>query len=170
MNNLNKQSNLLEQEDYEVLVDKPFLRTAVTEWMEMTDYDLFVASFQAPMMDMVLNVAVGPVDEFIDFMNNAFEDGLPDGPDLHKSQASLTWIDGDMRDTYFMHLESPANTPDNWSSIVHELHHFVHIYFDRTGIEHSKGSEELYAHAQGYFSELCLRAITELNKETNATD
>lgn len=66
--------------------------------------------------------------------------------DTHKEMAIYEWKSSD------------------YGLMCHELHHFIHCSLPNNDIKYCEDTEEVYAHLQGWFMDLIVRAFIKLKK------
>lgn len=146
---------------YSKLLTKSVMREqVVSEWVRPKGYDLSAVTISLPIFKISLNLVLGDFDEFSRFIKDTFDVECKDCAKAYfccfndKDKVHWNWI----------LIQRNDWRAEDYGTLAHELHHFVHSALDETGVAYGTAGEEVYAYMQGYFMELVVRAFIMLGK------
>lgn len=132
-------------------------------WLKPKGFDLYLCDVFNPMFDINLMLCFGSLKEFSRYILEREEYVV-------ESKTALAMYvytnKNDKRSNYLIFTENEWCAKD-YGTIAHELHHFTHFALDAIGVTYGIGGEELYSYFQGYYMELCVLALNELQKSLN---
>lgn len=147
-----------------ILVKETMEETTITNWYKPKGFDLAIITISDPLFRSALNLVLGKYKEFKRFLLEICDHEI----DREEPQAILVFFTNkkdDNRMAYFMLIQSNDWLAEDYGTISHELHHFVHISLDKLGVKHSPESEETFAYKLGYFMERVVRAFMMYKKK-----
>lgn len=113
------------------------------------------------MFGLNLVFVVGDYNEFRNYVK------FHDDYDIGKKDCGGMYVytdekDGEMK--RYLWVPSKDFTSNGYGTLCHELHHFTHQSLGDRGITYGTAGEELFAYFQGYFMELVVKAMVELDR------
>lgn len=148
--------------DYKYINQKEFRPTVISRWGS-PNYapSASLCSIIHDESGMTLNLFIGSVEDFNTHCKNKYDKEL-----VKRSYQALFFSNESEGTTiYWIHLLKNEFLAEDYNSIVHELHHFIHYALsDRNQPYHLDYTEEKYALMQGWFMEMVIRALVELNR------
>lgn len=137
--------------------------TTISRWVRPEGHDISVVTLSEPVYGTSINVLHGKYSEAGKYIKYRTEYEIG----AKATKGSFVYAHDKITDggpIYFMIIPQNDWCADDYSTIVHELHHFTHYALGNMGIEHCKESEECFAYFQGYFMDKIVRAFVELKK------
>lgn len=142
------------------LVKKEYKEVVITQWIKPEGYKLAMCSLSCTSMKMDLNLFFGEYSEFKKFIKSEH-----DFDTEHETCIAMYVQNKKDGIVYFnMIIQKNDWLAEDYATIVHELHHFIHFALEEKGVNYGTAGEEVYAYLQGYFTELVIRAFVELKK------
>lgn len=143
-----------------ILVKETLQHEVVSEWVKPDGYNLSCVTIQFPMMKIALNVAFGEYEEFKKFLKKEF-----DFDTEHADAAAIcVAFKHEKTQWHWINIQTNNWLAQDYGTICHELHHFVHFALGESGIQYGTAGEELFAYMQGQAMELVVRAFLKLKK------
>lgn len=133
----------------------------VNQWLKPKGFELAVVCISDPVNKLALNLVLGSFKEFKRFLLNQFDYKA----EIVDCTAIVISLEKNGTTWHFMNIQSNEWCPDDYGTIAHELHHFIHFGFTEKGNKYCPDAEEAYAYATGYFMTNIVRAFM-LHKQT----
>ena len=137
--------------------------TVISEWYTPNLADILMCEIHNEMFGVSLRLCYGTYEEFKKLLKEAhnYDTG-------HEScKAMYCWIERNGETFKYLLIQKMDWTANDYGTIVHELHHFTHLFMKEIGVDYGEGGEEVFAYFQGYYMELVVRAFMGLTKQKN---
>jgi hypothetical protein len=144
------------------LTRKTMKEIVIYEWLKPKGFEISAVCIKDPVYKISLNLIHGSFAEFKRFMLIKFNKKL----DHDDASAMVFTFPHEGIQWHFMNIQKCDWYAEDYGTIAHELHHFVHFALDEKGNKYNLDGEEAYAYIQGYFMELIVRAFSEFKKAT----
>lgn len=143
------------------ITKKKMTETVISVWSKIKDYDLVACDISVSMFRSNLIFCVGSNKEFARMLLTEHDYKLEGS-----GRAFYVYVTNKegIRTNYIL-IQGNDWSAEDYGTIVHELHHFTHIYLQQhVGCSYGEGGEEFFAYFQGYHMELVVSALVELKK------
>ncbi len=134
----------------------------ITEWCAIHGLaDCYIVTIKNESLKMSLNVFMGSMENFASFIKDRFDKDVE-----CKSYNALfiAFKDRDFLQWNWINIQSNSWLASDYGLICHELHHYIHVSLPERDIKYCEENEEVFAHLQGWFMEMVVRAFAQLKK------
>jgi len=141
---------------------KEFRTSLISKWVYEKKHNLYVCTIYEQTLGIALNLVYGKLDDFNKMIKEKHGIDTTVGSCV---ALALHFKDDTTKIGWnFVLIQENGWYAKDYGTICHELHHATHFAINEKGITYGDGGEELYAHTQGFFMEMVVRAFVELNK------